>query len=123
MSTIVVGNSSFYAYAVPAGLRDTAIWRLPVVDTPPLYYPIIEQSAAMNKAKTNVNSTIIVEVPIAVKNPTTGLWSSSNKVRATATFTSLQNVSEATAHGLAIDALIAALTARKDAMLAGKTQD
>lgn len=121
MENIVVGTDTYIPYVNPTGLRDTAVWRLSVTGVPPLFFPTITHTAVLNKAKTNVNASIQVEVPIPVENATTGLWSAPNKIKASAQFTSLQAIADDVHHILALDSLIAALNARRDELLASKT--
>lgn len=123
MENITVGTKTYTVYQAPIGLRDPAIWRLENTAIPAMFRSTIAHTASLNASKTNVNETITVEVPLPVQDTDTQLWSAKNKIFASAKFTSLQGVVAPTESALALDALIAVLTARRAQILAGKTAD
>ena len=109
----------FLVFNQPSGSNDPAVWRREDLTVPPMYRPTIMQAARPNKTGTNVNVMIKAVVPV-VDTDAAGKKTSSNTVIAQATITSLQNiVGDHT--GNAIDALIAALTQQKAAIVAGRT--
>ena len=122
MENIIVGDSTFTPYSEPTGSRDPAIWRYEDTAVPAMYRPTMTHTAQLNATKTNVNETLVVEVPIVTTDTITGQFVSKNKYIASAKFTALQNVVDDTHAVLAIDGLIGLLTARRTAILAGKTK-
>lgn len=117
-----ITTTSLGEYSVfnqPSGSNDPAIWRREDLTVPPMYRPTITQTARSNKTGTNVNVSIKAVVPV-VNTDAAGNKTSKNTVIAQATITSLQNiVGDHT--GNAIEALIAALTQQKVAIVAGRT--
>lgn len=122
MENIVVGNKTFTPFSEPTGSRDPAVWRNEDTAVPAMFRPTMTHTAQLNATKTNVNETLVVEVPIVTSDASTGQLVSKNKYIASAKFTSLQNVVGDTHAVLAIDGLIGLLTARRAAILAGKTK-
>lgn len=122
MENIDVGSTTFTPYSEPTGSRDPAIWRYEDTAIPAMFRPTMMHTAQLNATKTNVNETLVVEVPIVTTDAVTGQLVSKNKYIASAKFTALQNVVGDTHAVLAIDGLIGLLTARRTAILAGKTK-
>lgn len=122
MENIIVGDTTFAPYSEPTGSRDPAVWRLEDTAIPAMFRSTMTHTAQLNATKTNVNETLVVEVPIVTTDTATGQLVSKNKYIASAKFTALQNVVGDTHAVLAIDGLIGLLTARRTAILAGKTK-
>lgn len=122
MENIVVGSSTFTPYSEPTGSRDPAIWRSEDTAVPAMFRSTMMHTAQLNATKTNVNETLVVEVPIVTTDAATGQFVSKNKYIASAKFTALQNVVGDDYAVLALDGLIELLTARRSAILAGKTK-
>lgn len=120
MENIIVGSNTFAPYSAPQGVRDPAIWVLEKPDTPSMYWPTITQSAALNASKTNVNVTVLVEVPVVTQAD--GAYDAKNKFVARLTYSALRNVVSADNAVLALDALSAAVAAQKAAILKGTTK-
>lgn len=120
METIIVNGVSFTPYSEPNALRDPAIWRGNVTGIPAMLRPLMQHTAVENRSKTNINETITVTVPVV--QTIAGVSTAPNKVVASAQFTCLQNVVADEALALALDGLIAFITTRRDAILAGKTK-
>lgn len=120
METITVNGTDFLPFSEPNALRDPALWRAQVVGIPAMLQPIMQHTAVENRSKTNINETILVAVPIV--QTIDGISTAPNKVVASAQFTCLQNVVADDSLALALDGLIALLTARREAILAGKTK-
>lgn len=120
MENISVNGVDFLPYSEPVALRDPAIWRAEPAGIPAMLRPQMSHSATENRSKTNVNETMTVSVPViqTIDNITTA----PNKVVASASFTCLQNVVADESLALALDGLIALLTARRLSILAGKTK-
>lgn len=115
MENIVVGTKSFAPISQPAG-DSPAEWRVEDAAIVPMLRPTIRAKASINAQRTNVNVQVKVSVPvITVVN---GVQLSSNTVIAAASVTVLQNTlgSEVT---FALDSLIAALIAQRNAILLG----
>lgn len=118
MSNIVAGTHTFKPFSLPTSLGDPAIWREEVSAVAPMYRPTIKLTSSKNKTNTNINMSVKVNVPDVVT--VNGSQLAPNKAIATATITSLQNVtSDVVAQ--AIDGLITGLTATRTAILAGTT--
>lgn len=118
MSNIVAGTHTFKPFSLPTSIGDPAIWREEVSAVAPMFRPTIKLTSSQNKTNTNVNMSVKVNVPDVVT--VDGIQQAQNKAIATATITSLQNVtSDVVAQ--AIDGLIAALTSARTAILAGTT--
>lgn len=118
MSEITTGAHAFQPFSLPTSSGDPAVWREEVATVVPLYRPTIKLTSSANKTRTNINMGVKVVVPDVIT--VDGVQSAQNKAIATASVTSLQNVtSDVVAQ--AIDGLIAALTATRTAILAGTT--
>lgn len=122
MENIIVGETTFTPYLEPTSSRDPATWRYENSAIPAMFRPTMTHTAQLNATKTNVNETLVVEVPIVTTDIATGQLVSKNKYIASAKFTALQNVVGETHAILALDGLIGLLTARRDAILVGKTK-
>lgn len=118
-SKITVGSKEFTLYSNPSSLDSPAIWRHEDVTLAPMYRPTIKHTARPNSVGTNVNSKVVIDVPIVTT--VSDQQTSTSKVRGTFDFTSLQNTASDANLTLAIDASIAALTALKSNLIAGRT--
>lgn len=116
---ITVGTKDFTLFSNPSSLDSPAIWRHEDVTLAPMYRPTIKHTARPNSLGTNVNSKVVIDVPIVTT--VADQQTSTSKVRGTFDFTSLQNTSNDATLTLAIDASIAALTALKSNLIAGRT--
>lgn len=116
---IAVGSKEFTLFSNPSSIDSPAIWRHEDATIAPMFRPTIKHTARPNSLGTNVNSKVVIDVPIV----TTVLdrQTSTSKVRGTFDFTSLQNTASDVSLVLAIDASIAALTALKSNLIAGRT--
>lgn len=119
MENIVVGDKTYVAYQSPQSSLGTAIWRLDEPSIPAMFRSSITHSAVLNGPKTNINETVLIEVPIPVT--VDGTTTAQNKFVARFSYSALQNVVDADRSVLALDALVAFITARKSAILAGRT--
>lgn len=120
METITVNGVNFTPYSEPNALRDPAVWRGVIAGIPAMLLPLMQHTAVENRSKTNINETMIVTVPVV--QTIDGISTAPNKVVASAQFTCLQNVVADESLALALDGLIALITARRDAILVGKTK-
>lgn len=120
MENIIVGANTFKPYSAPQGARDPAVWVLEKPNTPSMYWPVITHSAALNASKTNVNVTVLVEVPVVTLAD--GSYDAKNKFVARMTYSALRNVVATESAVLALDALSAAIAAQKASILKGATK-
>lgn len=116
---IVVGSKDFTLFSNPSSLDSPAIWRHEDVTLAPMFRPTIKHTARPNSLGTNVNSKVVIDIPIVTT--VSDQQTSTSKVRGTFDFTSLQNTASDASLTLAIDASIAALTALKLNLIAGRT--
>lgn len=116
---ITVGSKEFTLYSNPSSLDSPAIWRHEDATLAPMYRPTIKHTARPNSMGTNVNSKVVIDVPIVTTVSDQQI--STSKVRGTFDFTSLQNTASDANLTLAIDASIAALTVLKTNLIAGRT--
>lgn len=100
----------------PINAYGVAVWRHDDVNVPPLYRAKVEQSTKLNAAGTNANCTMKIRIP--VYDPITN--SAKDTVTVSCSVTSLQTIN-GTQVKEAIQAMIAALTARIDVMSSGRT--
>lgn len=121
MQEITVGNVTYHPYVSPKSLRDLAVWRYLPSDVPPMFASLIEHTATVNSAQTNVNERVKVTLPLAIQDADTKLWSSKNALVCDMKFTSLQNIIGEVEKNLVLDAAIAALTSLKTAIVNGTT--
>lgn len=121
MQDITVGETTYSPYVSPKSLRDIAIWRHLPSGVPPMFASLIEHTATVNSAQTNVNERVKVTYPLAIQDADTQLWSSKNALICDIKFTSLQNIIGEVEKNHVIDAAIAALTSLKTAMVNGTT--
>lgn len=120
-TNIVSGAVTFAPYIEPNSAFDGAVWRASLVGVAPMYQPVITLNAALNKAKTNVNVSGAVNYPVVrtVENRQT----STDAIRATFAFTSLQSASDLDDEKLVVlDALLALISAEKQNIINGKTK-
>lgn len=120
-TNIVSGTVTFAPYIEPNSAFDTAMWRASLAGVAPMYQPVTTLSAALNKAKTNVNVSGTVNYPVVrtVENRQV----SSDSIRATFTFTSLQSASDLDDEKtVVLDALLALISAEKQNIINGKTK-
>lgn len=118
LNKIVVGTQEFELFSAPTSIGDPAIWRVETPTLAPMYRPTLRLQSKQNAKGTNVNMTLKASVPIV--SDVGGAQTSLNTAIASASITSLQNVT-GDAVARAIDALIAGLTATREAVIAGKT--
>lgn len=121
MQNIQVGEKTYTPYVSPKSLRDIAIWRYQPDDVPPMFASLIEHTATVNSAQTNVNERVKVTYPLAIQDADTKLWSSKNALVCDIKFTSLQNIIGEVEKSLVLDAAIAALISLKTAIINGTT--
>lgn len=117
---ITVGSKDFMPFSQPSSKDDPAIWRYEDTTKVPMYRPTISLSGKTNSLGTNINMQLKAVVPVVVNNVNLSIQESTNRAVATASITSLQNVTTGEV-ALAIDALIAGLTVTKIAILNGST--
>lgn len=118
LQRIVAGANTFELFSAPTSGGDPAIWRVETPTLAPMYRPTLRLQSKQNAKGTNVNMTIKASIPIVLD--VEGVQTSVNTAIASASVTSLQNVTGDSV-GRAIDALIAGLTATRDAIISGKT--
>mgnify|MGYP001042885135 CR=1 FL=1 len=118
LSQIVAGTQTFELFSAPTSNGDPAIWRVETPTLAPMYRPTLRLQSKQNAKGTNVNMTVKASVPIVTN--VDGVQTSLNTAIASASVTSLQNVTGDAVKN-AIDALIAGLTATREAIIAGKT--
>lgn len=117
VAKITGASKDFNLYEAPASGLSTAIWRHEDPTVAPIYRPTVSLRAMSNSAKTNHTMTLDVKVPVV--QTVDGIASAPNKVQAKVTFTSLQGiVTPLTSE--TVDITIAALTALKANLVAGK---
>lgn len=95
---------------------DQAVWRQENLTIPPMFRPTFELKAKANKPKTNVNMTLKLVTPVI--STVAGNTVSLNTRVGTFSYTSLQNVSDAS-NGVMLDQMIAALTVLKKNFVQG----
>lgn len=115
---IVADTDTYTLFSAPTSNGDPAVWRLEDTTLAPMYRPTLRLQSKTNAKGTNVNMTLKASVPIV--QSVDGVQVSLNTAVASASVTSLQNVTGDTVER-AIDALIAGLTATREAIVAGKT--
>lgn len=119
LASINVDGKAFNLYSAPSSFDNPAVWRYEDANIAPLYRPTIKQEANPNAAGTNINSRVTTRVPVVTT--VNGVASVTNTVKAVTDFTSLQVLVSSDSLTLAIEAQIAALTALKANIIAGKT--
>lgn len=120
-TNIVSGAVTFAPYIEPNSAFDSAVWRASLANVAPMYQPAIILNAALNKAKTNVNVSGTVNYPVVrtVENRQV----STDAIRATFGFTSLQSAADLADEKLVVlDALQALISAEKQNIIDGKTK-
>lgn len=117
VAKITGASKDFNLYEAPASGLSTAIWRHEDPTVAPIYRPTVSLRAMSNSAKTNHTMTLDVKVPVV--QTVDGIASAPNKVQAKVTFTSLQGVVTPLTSET-VDITIAALTALKANLVAGK---
>lgn len=117
---IIVGSKEFVPYVTPASQLDTAVYRHLPSGIAPAFASKITIAATPNKAGSNINMTVSVAVPVVVIDQNNG-QSAKDTIKASLTYTSLQQVVAAEEKALAIDAMISALTAQRDLIIDGST--
>lgn len=116
MENITVGSSTFTPYQVSPSALGSSIWKSSDAGVPPMFCPSITHTTTLNASKTNINETILVEVPVPVT--VDGVVKAPNRYVARLTYSALQNVNEDAKAALTIDAMIGFLTARREEILA-----
>lgn len=115
---ITVGTKDFAIFSNPTSAGDPAVWRYEDLTKVPMLRPIIRQTVSKNSKGTNINVTVKASIPIV--ETVNSVQQSTNTAIATASITSLQN-SLGSEVSDAVDSLIAALTALKANIVAGRT--
>lgn len=117
VTKITAASKDYNLYESPVSGLSTSVYRYDDPTVAPIFRPTITFRASANSAKTNHTMSLDVRVPVVQE--VNGQPSAPNKVQAKVTFTSLQGVvTPLTAE--TVDITIAALTALKANLVAGK---
>lgn len=117
---IVVDTKDFVVISQPSNKEDPVVWRHEDATKVPMYRPTITLTGKANALGTNINMQLKVAAPVVVTNELLHQQDAPNRAIATASISSLQNVTSGEV-ALVIDGLIAGLTATKNAIINGTT--
>lgn len=117
---ITAATKDFVVISQPSSALDSAKWRHEDSTLAPMFRPTIDLNARSNSTGSNVNCTLRVRVPVVQTVDSQQV--APNTVVASATITSLQNITGEDVE-FAVDSLIAGLTSMKEAIVNGRTSN